>query len=489
MPESQTQVTIHSREAISSAHESSWRSLPSPLNLSPLDQLVAPFIPVAVVFVYAQPIDHDPILPTERLRGAISRVLDDYSHLTGRLRIDAKSSLPQIDRLGAGAELLEATCSEPLRAFRNSGGEVLLLRLPGGGNDLLAPYDMDIESVCAGPVFTIQHTRFSCGGVALGIRILHTINDAGGFFKLVSDLAEVYRASSATKGLSSPPQTTPYLSTFALDASVDERARIKAFKPTLYHLESEEQATKLAAPDVPAPDPPAEGAPLSPNTGRVLRFTSPDLARIKAEATDPGAAAGEYVSTFDALNAFLHQRVYRARHRLRQSNPALAPLSHPDLLSPVDVRRKLPALSSGYIGNAIFTTYAHFETAALLEGPLHPIAREVHRMTRQSGVANAQEIESTIKWIALNDKSKIKNGFRLGNASLMLSQWNKIDMYRSATFDEGVRPSLIAPPFTPISLLDGLGYYLPAPAEDKGAIDVYLALSEDIWNELDIKLS
>jgi hypothetical protein len=75
----------------------------------------------------------------------------------------------------------------------------------------------------------------------------------------------------------------------------------------------------------------------------------------------------------------------------------------------------------------------------------------------------------------------------------MLSQWNKIDMYRSATFDEGVRPSLIAPPFTPISLLDGLGYFLPSPrqglgGDSKGDIDVYLALSDDVWAGLDVKI-
>jgi len=69
----------------------------------------------------------------------------------------------------------------------------------------------------------------------------------------------------------------------------------------------------------------------------------------------------------------------------------------------------------------------------------------------------------------------------------MISQWNKFDMYESTVFD--VEPILVSPPFTPISLMDGLVYYLPtedrSTGADRGAIDVVLALSEPIWGILD----
>ena len=72
----------------------------------------------------------------------------------------------------------------------------------------------------------------------------------------------------------------------------------------------------------------------------------------------------------------------------------------------------------------------------------------------------------------------------------MISQWNKMDMYTQAVFEEGVQPELVVPPFTPISLHDGLGYTLPTPPGngEGGGIDVYLALREGVWKELDVEV-
>ena len=551
--ESSSPVTITSHIPVTCSHEESWRSLPSPFPLGPLDQLVAPFIPVAVVFVYPQPPDHPSIIPTPRLKEAIERVLDYYPHLTGRLEI--KDGRHQLHDLGTGAELLEATSHIPLSSC-TTDGEVSLLKLPGGGNDLLAPFDMDLKAVCEGPVFTIQHTKFACGGVALGVRVLHTINDAGGFFKLVSDLAEVYRSLPSSWSLtsppsvsemgklSSPPDTKPLLVDFVSTATEDELASAKSYQPTLYHFESDGEtvspkstststsdeppptqasSTNHTASDSDLPTGTGEHDTPAPNTGRVLRFTTAQLSQIKRQATDPDAGAGDFVSTFDALNAFLHQRIYQARHRLHAARPGLPPLSHPDLLSPVDVRRPLGL--QGYTGNAVFTTHFPFSPTDLLDGPLPPLARRVHAMTRQSGVSDPESIKSTIKWLAAHQsssgsgsdsRSKIGNGFRYSNTSLMMSQWNKIDIYSLSIFDEGISPTLVAPPFTPISLLDGLGYYLPTPpshdhlptastsstatsdqlepgsneAGDQGVggIDVYLSLCDDVWAALDVSV-
>lgn len=528
-------VTITSRTKVNSSDSQSWARLPSPYPLGPLDQLVAPFIPVAVVFIYRQPPNHPPILPVYKLKDAMGRVLDYYPHLTGRLCIDPESGTHQINNLGSGAELLQAECQSELRDFTthrddDEDGEIQLLKFPRGGNDLLAPYEMDLESVSNGPVMTIQHTTFACGGVSLGIRVLHTISDAGGFFKFVSDLAEIYRSLSAvassgkdgTVKLEVPPDTKPYLTDFVSTATPDQLIRAKQFKPTVYHLDPDpdpEQAkakgeatedqpesrsstpkpdvmpSDVETPKVPVPAPAQAPAPVA-NTGRVLRFTHSDLIRIKSLATDPTPAhtpstsSPEWISTFDALNAFLHQRIYIARHRLRLLHPHLPALTYPDLLSPVDIRRYI--LSPQYTGNAVFSTYASFSPSDLLTCPLYTLARSVHAMTRQSGVTDPGIIKSTIEWMAYHQTSssgsKIGNGFRIGNASLMLSQWNKLDMYTLATFDRGVGPSLVAPPFTPISLLDGLGYYLPTPNRD-GGIDVYLSLSDDVWSELDISVA
>ena len=69
----------------------------------------------------------------------------------------------------------------------------------------------------------------------------------------------------------------------------------------------------------------------------------------------------------------------------------------------------------------------------------------------------------------------------------MISQWNKFDMYAGNVFE--VPPVLVSTPFTPISLLDGLAYFLPTEEQgtggDTGAIDVNVSLSEPLWNIID----
>ena len=70
----------------------------------------------------------------------------------------------------------------------------------------------------------------------------------------------------------------------------------------------------------------------------------------------------------------------------------------------------------------------------------------------------------------------------------MISQWNKFDIYVGTAFED--RPAVVAPPFTPIALINGLGYLLPAPDQDLqeegGAIDLALALDEMLLFNLDM---
>ena len=78
--------------------------------LGPMDHLAHPWVPVAVVFVYSQPIS------TRRLKRALELLLNYYPHLCGRLDMRTK---PGIDLAGAlagetGAHLLEATCNGQL---------------------------------------------------------------------------------------------------------------------------------------------------------------------------------------------------------------------------------------------------------------------------------------------------------------------------------------------------------------------------------------
>jgi len=517
-------VRVLSREPVQCMDASSLRLLSSPVRLGPLDQTVLPFVPIAVVFVYRRAVteaqnDCEEPLPFERLRRALARLLDYYPHLTGRMAFNSEDKAPQIERLGSGAELLAAQCDQPLDSFAVAAPDdapdapkrLTLLSLPGEGNDLLAPFALDFspEVICSRPLLTVQHTRFACGGVALGVRLLHSLCDADGFFQFARNLAELCRKIKAAGGapqaslrLQSPPVTRSFMDDLAM--TDEERHETLQFKPTVYALNPE--APKVAsapsadAAAVPAAavgtDSAAAAVPVAaapsppPVVGRVLRFSAQELAALKAEASE--GAQGP-VTTFDALSAHLWQSVYRARRHLAESaglSAAEAAVSvSNEFLTSVNYRGPSRLdLPEHYFPNVIFAPFFALPPEQLAEAPLATVAAAVHAGVRKLG---REEALQSLRWVAAQpDKSRVRLGFQYEKGGFLVSQWTRFDMHAGMGLgDAGAdQPVLVSSPFTPISLVDGLVYYLPTGAPSGGVEqgqDVNLALSEPAWHILD----
>ena len=471
-PTSPNGVQTIERHIITSSEPESYNNLGPIFRLGPLDQLVLTFIPVAVVYIYnASP--SSPTIPIDKLCRATNLVLDTYPHLTGRIGVDEQYGGAHIHSLGEGCKILRATCEKTLEEL-GKGGDIRLMDLPGQGEELMAPYDFMNVNKEDQEVFTIQHTRFACGGVSLGVRVLHCLNDGAGFFHLMRDLTSIYRSLDNSAGRTIRKLAPPYLANYENEVSEEEKERNRSYEPVLYHLEPD-TPVELAAPDIPVP------SPKKPKiTGQVLHFSPNDLDTLKRLA----APQEGYVTTFDALTAHLQQRIYQARHRTFTSNPSLGTLGEADLLCPIDLRNHLNLEENGlYPYNAVLTTSSTFPPDVLLDNTKLPeVASKVHHMVRPLGPGDA---EATVKWISTVNRSKIRHDYRGGTGGIMVSQWNKMDMYDGGVFE--TRPVLVAPPFTPISLHDGLGYTIPT--EIGNGIDVYLALKEEVWGELDVGVS
>lgn len=480
MSRASSSVRVSASHSVSSATASTWQALPTPFVLGPLDYLVPPFIPIAAIFVYESTADTAELVSFARLHHALARLLDHYPHLTGRLSINPNDHTPEITRLGAGVELVAATCSEHLATFNPTpSGHLSMLDLPQGGNDLLPPYDASPDGVCRDPLLSIQHTTFACGAVALAVRVRHCLCDAGGFFQLVSDLAELYRGEgadgqSARTGLAVPPCFRSFMSELCGETISEEARRdALAFQPSSMFLEPPSSAASVHPADL-APAAPTLVVTPAPTTGRVLYYSASSLALLKTEATS--ATPGSWVSTFEAVSAHLYQRVHVARLRLRAlspTNPSSLPL---DFLTPASLRAFL-ALAPHYFPNALSTlstTLPNLATASLPS-----LATAVHELTHAPPVLTSD----TARWIAAQpDKSLIRDRFRYSEWSLMLSSWAKFDMYAGARFE--TEPSLVGTPFTAISTLDGLGYLLP-DGRGEGGLALYLALKDPVWAVLE----
>ncbi|KAF7336688.1 Anthranilate N-benzoyltransferase protein 3-like protein [Mycena venus] len=485
---SSNSVTVIARHPVVCANESSWKALESPFRLGAFDQ-VAGFVPIQVVWVYEQSSSNIELIPVERLQRAMERLLDYYPQLSGRIQINSDDGTREIARLGTGTELLEVRCSERLDAFSSRGlgsPESRLQDLPGAGNALLAPFDPTPDAVCRDPIFTVRHTRFACGSVALGVRCHHSVCDADGFFQLVRDLAELYRGfGSSENTLAHPPHIRPYMSELVGgNMSPRERQAALDFQTPLFYVNpiaNTDSATADTSASAPASLPP----PPPPVEGRFFRFSSARLAALKALATDPSGSG--WISTFDALAAYVYQRVLKARLRLSATDPNFGELSPTDFLTPINLRGRL-SLPARYFHNTLFTSYTTIPSDMLTTGPLWQVAKIVHDVTRTSFLTSKDGLDGTLKWIAAQpDTRTIQSGFRYGNGSFMVSQWNKFDMYAGSVFD--VAPVLVSPPFTQSSLVDGLAYFLSTEeigkGGDAGAIDLSLALAQPLWAIMD----
>lgn len=485
-----------------------WSGLPSSLPFGPLDTLVTPFIPIAVVFVYAPTASHSQPISLSRLRRALAVLLEHYPNLTGRLSINTNDGTRSIDRLGSGAELFSASCAQPLLAWSREDGitaRVLLQDLPEGGNALLPPFEGTMESILVDPIFTVQHTRFTDGAAALGVRLLHTVTDAEGFFQVMADLADIYRQMELNErgnkdGLVSITKTPHYGSYYSdLILTEEEKAEALLYRPEMYHTGPTPADGSAPTPDLAnTTDLSSFPPPPSTVTGRLVHMTSEKLASLKSQAVAHPVGAGSpaqespltfqdpFISTFTALSAYIYLRVTLARQHLH-SQGNHGPLSPPDFLTPINIRRHLPSLPTKYFPNALLTTYTTVSPSTFsLPGALPIIARRIHAATHLPSLTSSEPIDKTLRWMAVQtDKTPgaIKQGFRFGNGSFMISQWNKVKAIYEPFEVGGEPPVLVSPPFTSISLVDGLAYILPTRNEH--GLDVLLSLSEDVWQVLD----
>ncbi|KAF7585187.1 hypothetical protein BBP40_011804, partial [Aspergillus hancockii] len=506
-------VLVTARQLVQCANKAALAPLESPFHLGPMDHLVFPFVPIQVVLVYKNAhtwpnpnFKNTEPIPTKRLQTALSHLLNYYPHLTGRLQFDPKSKAPEIASLGTGAELLEAECSRQLDdiASASTSGRILMPNLPASGSALLPLFDPTMEGVCRDPILAIKHTRFACGGVALGIRLHHIVCDAHGFFQLVRDLAEIYRGLRASESdpnappptLAFPPEIRSY---YAGPNAMSEEEREEALKyqPSVFYQEPN-------APQKQNPPPSIPGVPQPPVRGRILRFSGPSLHKLKTLATAPNE--GTWVSTFEALSAYLYQRIYLARlqHLQSQGMSLITATSHLSsaFFASINIRPKHRLnLPERYFPNAIYCPYAYHPHSLFANTPLWQVAKALHELLHS---VPAYTVEKTTKWVAAQpDKSRIKMNFEFGKKSTFtVSQWSKFGMYVGMDFDvdergAGIVPVLVSPPFTEVSLVDGLGIILGTEEEVKRAgwlegevvtpcaLDVQLSLSEPLWWILD----
>lgn len=218
-----------------------FKSLPSPFWLSPMEQLSHHSVAIDTAWIYESFPDLSKPVCISRLRAAFTRLLDYFPTLTGQLSVQPQKGSRSLDRFDTGINLLEATCIDPLAAFYDpKEGSLDIFNFPENGEALSGPWEGTAESAQRNPLPTVQHTRFVCGLIALGLRATHTVCDASGSLQLYQDLAKLYRAPKPGFDIEVTLAQAPCIESYMLDKigslSPEERAVALEYQPPRFSV-------------------------------------------------------------------------------------------------------------------------------------------------------------------------------------------------------------------------------------------------------------
>lgn len=482
MANSWAKVTITATHVVQSQHQI---SLKDTFGLGPFDQLGHFATPVTAVWVYESSSVN--LVPLERLQKAISRLLDYYPHLTGRLHIDPSTDVRSLNRLGTGMHLVEARCDASFRSFASGSStlrpEFNIFDFPGYGNALLVPWDLTLDGTQRDPVFTIQRTEFADSAVAIGMTLSHVVGGARSFLGLYQHLAEIYRAiddpmaESQPFELITPPHLRPFMVGQMLHMTMNEKKQALEGRPAGYTLRDSQ----------PAATTPAERKVQSwndrnkdPFVGRSLRFPPSAIATLKQQAVDPDDSSSR-ASSFTALTAHLWQRIHRARLAHAKSLPENERSAYSKTLygTSVDFTSHF-CLHKGIVGNTAVSRVVELDSSKLEAVRLWEISKIVNNMVRHVSLDDERRLGN---WVAAQPKkSDIQLDFNFDTPTMLITTgWHRFPLYSGAKLD--VAPTFATPVFME-ALSPGIVVFVESKDKD-GGLEAIASLTASTWEFLD----
>ncbi|PLB51635.1 transferase family protein [Aspergillus steynii IBT 23096] len=297
------------------------------------------------------------------------------------------------------------------------------------------PYDDSDDA----PVLDIQANLIN-GGLLLDLAAQHNIIDAGGIFQIANLL------STAMRGEPIP------------QAQIDEANRPrKDIIPLLGPDEPLLDHSDLRPPFVIRTLPPLEA--VAPYQWRYLRIPAAAVARIKSMADahpEDFDASTPFVSTNDALTAFLWQRLITVR---------LARLNNPSAISrisrAVDFRRTM-GLSPAYLGHMVRVTFLRLSFAEITTSSLSRLSSLLRKTVMD--VSTPYALRSYVSYIA-NEPDKASIAYGGGFDPVTDFSCSSIAHVKVPVFGDLGRPELLRrPTYRPLPcsayaapMLDGEG--------------------------------
>ncbi|CAH8267746.1 unnamed protein product [Arabidopsis lyrata] len=372
----------------------------STIDNDPNNEVILDILCVFAPNPYVQ--DHADYHPASFIQLALSNALVYYYPLAGKLHRLTSDQTLQLDCTeGDGVPLIKATASCSLSSlnYLESGDHLDATYQLVPSHDTLKGCNLGYRPLA------LQVTKFTCGGMTIGLVHSHTVCDGIGLAQFSQAILELAAGKAQ-------PTVIPVWDRDRLTSNqISSPCKLGNDKkdPKLVDLEK-----ACSSPDTPTEDMVRE----------ILNITSEDITKLKNISIEDENLANENeknmeITTVEALAAY----VWRARCRAMKLDPDTIT----DLVISVGIRSSMePPLPEGYYGNAF--TYASVALTAeeLSKTPMSRLVRLIKDAKREA-------LDNGYVWEKLREmentmKLKLASEEIHGGVFMMLTDWRHLGL-------------------------------------------------------------
>ncbi|KAK1263050.1 Agmatine coumaroyltransferase-2 [Acorus gramineus] len=422
--------------------ETTSTSILKPSSTSPPHPLLDTYVPltifdeaafdlhVATLYAFRAP------MPTNSaMKDGLSKVLSHFPHLSGRMCPDPNNNRPSIHLNNAGVRVIETRTADTLAD-----------RLPLDPSDELAllhpPTDASVEYL-----LQVQLNRFACGGLVIGVTSHHRVADGHSMSGFLVRWAE------AVRGLGM--DSFPYLDRAAV--SVPRSPPRSEFNHRAIEFKEGHDSA--------APSPRS----CSVIENLVVHYSAEFVSGLKRMVSEDEAVPTRRCSTFECLLAHVWKKITKARG-LGESESSQVRVA-------VNGRARMrePAVPMEFFGNLVLWAYPRLSTGEILKESHAYVVKAIHDSVAKVDEAYFRSFIDFGEMISTGEVGELSaTAPEAGNSlcpNLEVDSWLRFN-FHDLDFGTG-GPCAFLPPNLPV---EGLLIFVPS-CKDKGAVDVFLALS------------
>ncbi|KAL0451285.1 UNVERIFIED_CONTAM: Spermidine hydroxycinnamoyl transferase [Sesamum latifolium] len=380
-----------------------------------------------------------------RLKDSLSKALVLFYPLAGRLNWAAEGgSRVELHCNGKGVPIFEAESESKVEDFGDF--------TPTPAIQALIPsvdYTTPIDEI---PLVIVQLTRFSCGGVSIGLGVSHVMADGPSALHFVDEWAKISRGAE--------PIVPPFLDRKVLEtdkplSSTFDPSALRPLPTLIVQDDNLEQRKK-------------------PITAAFLNLTKPQIEKLRNKANldvDKETNSRGY-SRFEAVAAHIWRCTSKARGHIAEQQTSL--------LFVADFRNKLkPPLPKTFFGNALIRVEATDESGSLLSNTIGTASKKIREAVEKVTDDTVRAYLDFLKGLpdvgrfrSMDNNGRPKGDY-FGNPNLAIISWTALPLY-GADFGWGKEIHM-----GPGSMgFDGKAYIMPSHDGD-GSFNIAIWLQEE----------